>query len=121
MDGLRTLLLVSAAGAVGTAARYLVSRTFSQVPFPAGTLIVNILGSFIIGLVLPMALKNAWPESLRLVVTTGLLGGFTTYSAFNYELTAFLSEGHWVKAGAYAVGTVAGAIVAGFAGLALSK
>jgi fluoride exporter len=121
MDGLRTLLLVSAAGAVGTAARYLVSRTLPQAPFPAATLFVNVLGSFVIGLVVPMALKQEWPESLRLAVTTGLLGGFTTYSAFNHELTAFLSEGHWGRAVTYAVATVAGAMVAGFAGLALSK
>ena len=57
----------------------------------------------------------------RAILTTGVMGGFTTYSTFNYETTNFLREGAWLLATANAVGTVAGCLAAGFAGLAVAR
>ena len=121
---MRTLVLISAAGAVGTAARYLLSKTLLQpgsAAFPVATLFVNFVGSFLISFLLPTALKRAWPEPITLALTTGLLGGFTTYSAFNYDLTLYFSEGQWLKGFGYMAATLIGCLIAGFAGLSLSR
>lgn len=83
------LLYVCLAGGLGSGVRYLVSewslRTFGQ-GFPVGTLIVNIVGCFAMSLVMCLALETAHiSPTLRVALTTGFMGGLTTYSAFNYE------------------------------------
>ena len=90
-------LWVCLAGAMGTGVRYWVNIWAGQrfgTEFPYGTLIVNILGCFLIGLVLHLAGRIAdFPANLRFAVTTGFLGGLTTYSSFNYETTRFVQVG----------------------------
>jgi CrcB protein len=82
------LLLICLGGACGTAARYGVDVAAARwlgVDFPYGTLIVNVLGSFLIGVIQEVALSTSLvPETLRLVLAVGVMGGFTTYSAFSY-------------------------------------
>jgi len=91
------LLWICLAGALGTGARYLVSLWAVQrfgIAFPYGTLIVNVTGCFLIALIIQLALSIAtFPPNLRLALTTGFLGGFTTYSSFNYETTKLLHDG----------------------------
>lgn len=104
-------------GAAGTGARYLVSVAslhFLGARFPWGTLAVNVIGSFVMGVLMARGL----PDSLRVPLTTGVLGGFTTYSAFNYELT---QDGFGRKAALYLAVTVVTCLAAGFAGLALGS
>jgi CrcB protein len=103
------LLLVCLGGALGSGARYLVSLW----AFPYGTLIVNLVGSFLIGIFMQLGMSS----NLRLALTTGVMGGFTTYSAFNYEATQLAM----LPALAYVGATVIGCLVAGFAGLAVGK
>ena len=88
--------------------------------FPFGTLIVNVVGSFIMGLLAGyFAFRPGLSQHLRLFLTTGVLGGFTTFSAFSLD-TALLIERHaYASAAGYMVGSVFASLVALFAGLAL--
>lgn len=88
--------MVCLGGALGTGARYLVSAWTPKVlgpAFPYGTLFVNVLGSFLLGAVMYLGTETtAMPATTRVVLATGVLGGFTTYSSFSYETMKFLQE-----------------------------
>lgn len=88
---------VCLAGAAGTAVRYLAALWAAQrfgTAFPYGTLMVNVVGCFLIALVMNVSLRvPTFPPNLRFALTTGFIGGFTTYSSFNYETTRLLQEG----------------------------
>jgi len=118
-------LLVCLGGAVGTGARYLVGGLVERATgstFPWGTLGVNLLGSFLLGLVMHVALTtDMLSPTLRFTLTTGVLGGFTTYSTFNYETVESLKAGAWGHAGLYVALTVVTCVVAGFLGLAAGR
>ena len=97
--------LVCLGGAVGTGARYLLGglalRWFGG-EFPYGTLLVNVIGSFLIGLVQELAFgAGIVPENVRVVLAVGVLGGFTTYSAFAYESLRLAAAGSWGPAMLY--------------------
>ncbi|MBI1737552.1 MAG: fluoride efflux transporter CrcB [Candidatus Rokubacteria bacterium] len=96
------LVLVAVGGALGSAARYLVALGAARVigaEFPYGTLIVNLAGAFVIGLVQELALDSfVMPEPARLFLATGLMGGLTTYSAFSYETVRLAQTGAWTRA-----------------------
>jgi fluoride exporter len=87
-------------GAVGTAARYLMVEWLSRAlgaGFPYGTLAVNVLGSFLLGVIMQVALvTGSFSPTLRLALTTGVMGGFTTYSSFNYETLRLFQENAWL-------------------------
>lgn len=92
---LSRLLLICLAGALGTGTRYLIGTWASErfgSAFPYGTLLVNVVGCFLIGAVLETALSAGFSATLRLTLTTGFLGGLTTYSAFAAE-TVNLARG----------------------------
>jgi fluoride exporter len=96
------VLLVALGGALGTIARYLTSlvaiRWFGP-EFPFGTLIVNISGAFIIGLVQELGTETAVvSDNTRLFVTTGVMGGLTTYSTFSYETIRLMEANAWAQA-----------------------
>jgi fluoride exporter len=124
MPPMERFLWICLAGAAGTGARYLVSMwavaRFGPT-FPLGTLLVNLAGCFLMALLVEAAFRSGWPETLRLAVTAGFLGGLTTYSSFNFEGTRLLENGAGGMAGAYALMTIVGAFVAGLAGLALGR
>ena len=119
------LLLVCLGGAIGSGARYLTALWAASAmgpAFPFGTLIVNLLGSFLITFIMHIgsATEILSPE-LRVMLTTGVMGGFTTYSTFNYETTSYFRDGAWMI-GMLNVGvTVIGCLAAGLAGLALAR
>jgi len=91
------LLWICFAGALGTGTRYLVNVWAAErfgTAFPYGTLIVNVAGCFLIAVVMQIALSvSAFSPTLRLVLTTGFLGGLTTYSSFAYETTKLAQDG----------------------------
>jgi CrcB protein len=91
------LLWISLAGALGTAARYLVNLWAAQrwgTSFPYATMIVNVAGCFAIALVMHVvATRASFSPTLRLALTTGLMGGLTTYSSFSYETVRLAQEG----------------------------
>lgn len=90
-------LLICLAGAIGTGARYLLSllamRLFGA-DFPYGTLAVNVIGSFLVALFMFIGLESSsLPLTLRLALTVGLMGGFTTFSSFSFDTMRFFQEG----------------------------
>lgn len=119
------MTLIFLAGGAGALARYLMSGWVLRLTgpsFPAGTLAVNATGSLLIGLVMHVALTTeAVPPDLRIALTIGLLGGFTTYSTFNYETLQLAQRGAWGLATANMVATLVLCLVAGIAGLALGR
>jgi CrcB protein len=89
-------LMVCIGGALGSGARYLFSTAANRLfgNFPFGTLGVNVIGSFLISVTMVLALeRTAITESTRLFLVTGILGGFTTYSSFNYETLHLAQSG----------------------------
>ena len=118
-------LIVFIGAGIGGALRHGVNVAASRqfgLGFPYGTLIVNVAGSFLMGLLAGyFAFRPGMPQHMRLFLTTGILGGFTTFSAFSLD-TALLIERHsFGLAAGYAVGSVAASISALFFGLALFR
>jgi CrcB protein len=114
-------LWICAAGALGTGARYLLGGWILRLAgpaFPWGTLTVNVLGSFLISAILHTALAvEGFNPTLRLALTTGLMGGFTTYSTFNYETLRYFEEGAAGLGLLNLGGTAVACLVAGWLGL----
>ncbi len=118
--------LVALGGAVGTAGRYgialLGQRWAGEAWFPWGTFSANVLGSFLLGLVFVTAEGRTFASvDARLVLGTGVMGGFTTYSAFNLEALKLFSDTSAAKGAAYITATVLLCLAAGAAGLALGR
>jgi CrcB protein len=108
------------AGAAGTGARYLVAVWAAQrlgSAFPFGTLIVNLIGCFVIAALMHAALTLGWSPTVRSAVTIGFIGGFTTYSSFNYETMRLFEEGAPATAAVNLAVTVLGGFAAGWLGL----
>jgi fluoride exporter len=114
-------LWICLGGAIGTGARYLLSGWLLRAAgaaFPCGTLAVNVLGSFLLGLLMEVSLTtDLLPPTLRLALATGALGGFTTYSTFNYETLRFFQEDAWLLGFLNLGATVAACLIAGVLGL----
>ena len=120
-----TILWVALGGAIGSAGRYTVNvwsgRMFGT-EFPWHTLTVNILGCFAMGLLIAaMALKLDVSNDVRAFLTTGILGGFTTFSAFSLDFALLVERKSYGLAGAYAAGSVVLSLSAVFAGLYLVR
>ncbi|MFN2260333.1 MAG: fluoride efflux transporter CrcB [Parasphingopyxis sp.] len=115
------LLLVMAGGALGAGARFLLGRwTLHQFgsAFPWGTFAVNLLGGFAMGLLVGwLARHGQGGEGWRLFLGIGLLGGFTTFSAFSLEIVNMVERGAIGLAALYALASVLGAVAALLAGL----
>jgi len=104
--------MVCFGGALGSGARYLVALAT-----PRSTLLVNLIGSFCIAL----AISLMRPSDVRIMIVSGFLGGFTTYSAFNEETLQMLSSGAFGGAAWNVIVTVAGCLAAGYAGLTIAR
>jgi len=119
------LLLVALGGAIGAAGRHLVGlatlRAFGP-GFPWGTLSVNIIGSFLMGVLIEiMALKLNASSEFRLFLATGILGGFTTFSAFSLDVVVMIERQQMLLAATYAGASVGVSVLALFAGLAVVR
>lgn len=122
---MRTLLLVALGGAVGSSIRYAAGVAVARVSspgFPWGTFAVNVAGSFAIGALLTWAEgRGALSPEARLLLVTGLLGGFTTFSAYAWETLSLVRNGQAAAAFAYAGGSVLIGLAAAWAGHALTR
>ena len=118
-------LWICLGGAFGTGARYLLSGWTLAVlgaGFPYGTLAVNVIGSFCVGLIMQIGIATPlMSPTLRMALTTGVMGGFTTYSTFNYETIRYIQDGAWRLAVGNMAITLAACLAAGVAGLALGR
>ena len=118
-------LIVCGAGGLGSGLRYLISMWAGERigwTFPYGTLIVNVVGSFAMALVMEVSLRVAdFPPNLRLAITTGLLGGFTTYSSFNLESTTLVLDGNVTRGFANVAITLVACSIAGLLGLWIAR
>ncbi len=118
-------LLICLGGAIGTGGRYLIATEVPKLigtSFPYATLTVNVVGSFLLGAIMHIGLTtNLMTPGLRLVLATGVMGGFTTYSTFNYETMEYLREGAFWLAGLNVAATLLLCLLAGAAGLSLAR
>lgn len=118
-----TWLAVALGGAGGSVARYGVGLLLerSSATFPVGTLTVNVVGGFLIGLLSRWLSQPALDPVVRIALTVGFCGGFTTFSTFSAELLAMVQEGRLSRAVGYIVLSVTLALAATFAGFALGE
>ena len=119
------ILAVAVGGAMGSVARYLVgieSGRLFGLNFPWGTLIINIVGSFLIGVFVELfALRWDLSQFWRVFLTIGICGGFTTFSTFSLDAYLLLDRGQLFASGAYVIASVVLSIAGLFAGLQLIR
>ncbi len=123
---MRALLLVGLGGAIGSMLRYLavlfVSNRLPGYSFPFGTLAVNFTGSLLIGIVYGLSVRYEWlSPQLRLFLVTGILGGYTTFSAFALENMILFQETGWISGFIYIVASVVLCLAAVFLGFSIVK
>jgi fluoride exporter len=115
------LILTMAGGAIGAGARYLTGIGATRLlgsGWPWGTLIVNVIGGFLIGI---LAARTGAGDPWRLFLGVGVLGGFTTFSAFSLETLGLIERGAWGHAAAYVSVSVAASVAAVAFGMALAR
>lgn len=116
------ITLVALGGACGATLRFLVGRLseiFLTALFPFATLSINILGCFVIGIVAEISARGGLSSDTRLLIVTGILGGFTTFSAFGLETITLLRSGHVGLALSYIATSVIGGCAATYIGINL--
>ncbi|MCB4798919.1 fluoride efflux transporter CrcB [Neotamlana laminarinivorans] len=121
---MKQLLLVFLGGGAGSVLRFLIGKQFNntQTGIPYGTFAANILGSFLIGLILGYALKNnSLSQNQTLLLATGFCGGFTTFSTFAYENHIFLKSGDFLTFAIYTIASFVLGFLAVFLGMFLVK
>jgi len=107
-------LIVGLGGFLGANARFLIGQWAAQkwgTAFPYGTFLINVTGSFILGLFATLALRFAWNDSWRLLIAIGFVGAYTTFSTFAYETLQLVAQGTWARA----LLNILGSVVCGFA------
>src|SRR5262245_5997944 len=114
------LIWIGAGGAFGSLARYLLDgwiQGLHRGGYPLGTLAINALGAFLIAALLPLAeARGLMDSTLRVALTVGVLGGFTTYSSFNQQALDLCRAGSWLSGAGYVGATLASCLLAGVAG-----
>ena len=122
------IILVFIGGGLGALGRWgfgLISARLLGNAWPWGTFGVNVIGCFVMGLVMGHLMKTGAMapsnDNWRLFLATGILGGFTTFSAFSLETANMIEAGHWQSAGFYTLASVTLSVAAVFAGMALSR
>ncbi len=122
---MRLLLYAAAGGAIGTVARHLANVGFGRwlgAGFPWSTLFVNVVGGFLMGAVIEaLALRFDGSLELRTFIATGILGGFTTFSAFSMDAVLMMQRGETAMAAVYIGASVVLSIMALLAGLWLTR
>jgi CrcB protein len=124
---MQTALIVFAGGGVGAVIRHFVNQLVTRLAgldFPLGVMLINISGSFIMGLAAAFFAFKAdasWSQPVRLFITTGILGGYTTFSAFSLDVALLWERGEPLQALLYVLGSVVLSVVGLFAGLTLVR
>lgn len=120
-----TIAAIAICGALGCLARYLLSGWVYDLAgrgFPYGTLAVNVVGAFLIGLIMEFGLRTTLiPQELRVGLTIGFLGGLTTFSTFSYETFRLLEDGEFVTATVNILASVLVCLVCTWAGIMTAR
>jgi len=119
-----TYVAISIGAVLGANARFLVGGWVAErfgASFPFGTLIINVTGSILIGLVLALSAERLVPDWFRPLLAIGFLGSYTTFSTFSYETLALVQNGAWVLAFLNVIGSVGAAFVGVYAGTVLAR
>ena len=119
---MQSFLLVGAGGALGAMARYSFSSAVGRLwtaSFPLATLLINVIGSLLMGVLVGLLARTlpGWQDAARLFVGVGILGGFTTFSAFSLDAVTLIERGEWVPAVLYGLLSVLLSVAALFLGL----
>lgn len=119
---MRNTLAVALGGAVGTLARYGLGTWIQRATstFPLSTLVINVTGSFLLGFLMRWLLSTTATPELRVALTIGVCGGYTTFSTFSYETARLIESGSWARASVYVAASVVVSLVATFAGFAMA-
>jgi len=117
------LVLIAIGGAAGALLRYGVSEwvTAPRGGFPLATLLANVTGAFLLGVASLLLVRLEVSAAVRLGLTVGVLGAYTTFSTFSVETLDLVSDGQWRTAALYVVASVAGALAAAWAGQSLAR
>jgi CrcB protein len=121
---MKIILAIGTGSFIGGICRYLLSQSVQSKflsSFPFGTLAVNLIGCFLIGIVFELSSRSNISQEWRLFLATGLLGGFTTFSAFANETINLLREGQLVYASLYIIASVFLGLIATYTGYSLIK
>lgn len=122
---MNNVLAIALGAAIGANLRYGIGLWAAQrfgTAWPYGTLIINLLGCLLIGVLLTLtANRLTLSEPVRLMLVTGLLGGFTTFSTFGYESFTLFNAGNWLAALGYVGGSVVGGLIAVVVGVELGR
>ncbi len=122
IDTLIVILGAGLGGGLRHGVNVAVARLFPGLGFPLATLIINVLGSFLIGMLAEgFALRGAAGHPARLFLTTGVLGGFTTFSTFSLDAVALYERGETLAAAVYVLASVVAALAGLVAGLGLAR
>jgi CrcB protein len=126
MGTLMPYLLVGVGGFVGANARFLVARlvgTLFETRFPLGTFVINISGSFLLGVLGTVVAEKVMPssEAMRLALGVGFLGAYTTFSTFEFETHALFDDGSWLTATMNMFASLLVGLAAVRAGIILAK
>lgn len=120
-----TFLAISIGAVAGANARYLIGGWIADrwgTSFPVGTLVINVTGSLLIGLVLTVVTERVIaPAWVRPLLAIGFLGSYTTFSTFSYETLALARDGSWLAAGGNVVLSVAASLVGVYLGVLLAR
>jgi fluoride exporter len=118
------LLLVTLGGALGSLARYGVGLGVAQLfgsTFPLGTVLINISGSFVLGVLVSLSGSMAISSGTRLFLATGFCGAYTTFSTFSVETLNLMEKGSYGLALVYLLGNLVGGVLAAWAGFVLAR
>jgi fluoride exporter len=117
---IKHFLLVGLGGAIGSMLRYAGGLLYTNKSFPLTTFLINITGSFVIGMVIGVFVKNeSSSHNWKLFLATGICGGFTTFSTFSFENLQLLQEGKIVLSSLYILGSIVIGITASLIGFKL--
>ena len=114
-------VLIFLAGGLGSLLRYLIGIVLPSYFFPWTTLVINVLGSFVIGVFCGLGSRMQWSENLQLALIVGLCGGFTTFSTFSKEALSLATTGRWGSFWLYVAGSLVLGVVATAVGIVCSR
>jgi CrcB protein len=119
------LLFVALGSAIGGVSRYLLGGLIQRLldtTFPAGTLLINVSGSFLLGAIIRYAVETpTFSPEIRAFFTIGFCAGYTTFSTFSFETVAMLEDGEWMRASLYVAASVLLSFLGTFLGFSLAR